>query len=66
MKTWKSRFISSCIGTYFWNYIQKEDGTIIRNRVFLNNKDPYGKNEEEKVFYRKDEKKWVKLIKEEN
>lgn len=66
MKTWRSKIYSTLVGKYCWNYLKLEDGTIIRNRIFLNDKDPYGEDEWEDVYYRKEKKGWLRLKEAEN
>lgn len=53
--------MSSVLGNYYWQYVKLEDETIIRNRVFLNNKDPQGDAIHEEIYYRKEAKGWRRL-----
>lgn len=61
MKTWRSKIYSTLVGKYYWQYLQLEDGTILRNRVFLNEKDPYGEAIREEIYFRKEQNGWLRL-----
>lgn len=61
MKTWKSKIYSTLTGKYYWQYLKLEDGTILRNRIFLNDIDPYGEVIREEVYYRKEQNGWLRL-----